>query len=101
MNHWKSIKCICQKSFVGNFCEYRQTDNQFLLVHKNNTFLFDSSGIFLDETQSIIDHNVQVDTSCTILINGEALIFGGIDAFKRQVIIHACLTLLWIFRLIR
>ena len=36
-----------------------------------------------------MDQNVQVDTSCSILINGEALIFGGIDTYKRQVIIDA------------
>ena len=70
---------------MGYFCEYKQTDDQFLLVHKNKAFLFDSSGIFLDKLS--IDQNVQVDSSCTILINGEAIIFGGIDTYKRQVII--------------
>ena len=73
---------------MGYFCEYNQTDDQFLLVHKKNAFLFDSNGTFLDKTQSIIDENVQVDSSCTILINGQAIIFGGIATSKRQVKIH-------------
>jgi len=58
------------------------------LIHKKNAFLFDSNGIFLGKTQSIIDQNVQVEASCSILINGEALILGGIGPYKRQVIIH-------------
>ena len=84
----KVFQMYCKTDFVGIFCEHKQADNQFLLVHKKNAFVFDNSGIFLDKTQSIIDQNVQVDTSCSVLINGEALIFGGIDTYKTQVIIH-------------
>ena len=86
MNHKKTNKCFCTHKFTGVFCEHKAKTENFLFLHQRQSFGFGYDGSFIGNTDSIIDENIFVYNSCSTVLNGEIIIFGGQDS--RQVIIE-------------
>ena len=52
---------------------------------KNSSMVFSASGTLIEESVVSIDEQAGADGSCSTMLNGEAIIFGGYDSNKRQV----------------
>ena len=55
-----------------------------IYAYKKESFLFDDEGSFLGYTESIVDENIQINGSCSTLLNGNTMILGG-GTDNRQV----------------
>ena len=86
----KAFECQCPEGFTGSFCEQREALTHLLYALKKQTYLFDGNGLFLGNTESIVDANVQIHGSCSTLLNGHAMIFGGGND-TRQVVSKWCI----------
>lgn len=93
MKYSKSFECNCTDGFTGDFCDFNNQQILLLFVttRVNETEswpIFDADGS-LRETWSakdIIGEQSGVHKSCSIMLNGEAIIFGGEPAnIYRQV----------------
>jgi len=49
-----------------------------LFLNWNNSFLFTHDGLLVGIANSITDENIKVFRSCSTILEGEAVIFGGI-----------------------
>ena len=78
----KIFRCICPNGFTGDFCEFKTEQNKLLYINDKNGFVMDEKGQILDRSLSF-DDNIGVIKSCSTMLNGEAVIFGGSDT--RQV----------------
>ena len=78
----KIFRCICPDGFTGDFCEFKTEQNKLLYINDKNGFVMDEKGQILDRSLSF-DDNIGVIKSCSTMLNGEAVIFGGSDT--RQV----------------
>ena len=47
--------------------------------------VFNASGTLIEESVVTIDEQAGAYESCSTMLNGEAIIFGGYDSNKRQV----------------
>ena len=82
----KVFECSCINGFTGDFCEYK-TEKDHLLFLKNrriNPLVFNADGKLIEENV-VIDEQVEVCSSCSTILNGEAIIFGGFTNMERQV----------------
>ena len=72
--------------FTGDFCEFRtEQDHLFFVSTKLNRiqFVFNSNGRLIEE-RVVVDGQISAYGSCSTVLNGEAIIFGGWYN-KRQV----------------
>ena len=85
----KVFECSCIDGYTGDFCEFKTERDHLLFVSENDLlkmiFSFNANGSLIDESP-VIDGQVGVYRSCSTILNGEAIIFGGFNAsIQRQV----------------
>ena len=91
----KKFECSCLNGFTGDFCEFKAEQDHLLFVGTtvndfNNQFkdklVFNNDGRLIGESASI-GENSGAYRSCSTMVNGEAIIFGGIQPtnINRQV----------------
>ena len=72
----KIFKCSCAEGFTGDFCEFKTEQDHLLFVNWGTPLVFNADGKLMEET-AVIDEQVNVYGSCSTMLNGEAIIFGG------------------------
>ena len=79
--------------FTGHFCEFKTEQDHLLFVGSKLTgsgriyisFLLNADGRLIEEN-ALIDKQADAYQSCSTMLNGEAIIFGGWwSNIKRQV----------------
>ena len=82
----KVFECSCIDGYIGDFCEFKTEQDHLLFVHENDASVFNADGILIKENP-VIDRQAYVHGSCSTMLNGEAIIFGGSNwsNFNRQV----------------
>ena len=82
------FECSCADGFVGDFCEFKTEQDHLLYVHGDSipiSLVFDRDGRLIEEND-VIDEQTGIYGSCSTMLNGEAVIFGGSSqSFQRQV----------------
>ena len=81
----QKFECFCSDGFDGTFCEHKVEADHLLFIRTTvNDFgdqfqdklVFNESGRLLDESAPI-GENSGAYMSCSTMVNGEAVIFGG------------------------
>ena len=81
----KTFKCACADGFDGIFCEHKIGADHLLFISTtlndfenrfNDKLVFNKEGRLLGESASI-GENSGAYRSCSTMVNGEAVIFGG------------------------
>ena len=81
----KVFECSCIDGFTGDFCEFKTEQDHLLFVHEKTPLVFNADGRLIEEI-AVIDQQVEFFGSCSTMLNGEAIIFGGWNLnIKRQV----------------
>ena len=81
----KNFECSCLDGFTGDFCEFKIEQDQLLFVWKYTSSVFDADGRLIAES-TLTDGLSGAFNSCSVMVNGEAIIFGGWDVnTNRQV----------------
>ena len=86
LKHKQVFECSCIDGYTGDFCEFKTEQDHLLFVHEETPLVFNADGGLIEEN-AVIDQQVDVWGSCSTMLNGEAIIFGGWDLFNfyRQV----------------
>ena len=90
----KNFECSCADGFTGDFCEFKTEQDHLIFVTRswngseyinNPPLVFNTDGRLIEEN-AVIDEQAGARGSCSTMLNGEAIIFGGRDSeIKRQV----------------
>ena len=82
----KIFKCSCADGFTGDFCEFKTKQDHLLFIHEKTPLVFNADGRLIEKS-AVLDEQAEVRGSCSTMLNGEAIIFGGLDYtnIKRQV----------------
>ena len=71
--------------FTGDLCEFKTEQDHLLFVHQKSLLVFNADGRLIEEN-AVIDKQAETDRSCSTMLNGEAIIFGGVTSnYYRQV----------------
>ena len=62
--------------FTGDFCEFKIGQNHLLFIRGNSQSLFNANGKLIGEKE-VVDEQIGADGSCSTILHGEAVIFGG------------------------
>ena len=79
------MECSCIQGFTGKFCEYSEKAQNIFFIQGNQTLLFTEEGSVIGKTSSILDDNIDFIDSCSIMLNGQTIIFGG-SKYEKQVL---------------
>ena len=81
----KGFECFCIDGYTGQFCEFKTEQDHLLFVYENEPLVFNADGILI-EKNAVIDEQAEAFSSCSTMLNGEAIIFGDwFPNFARQV----------------
>ena len=80
----KIFECSCFDGYTGDFCEFKIEQDHLLFVIEQATWIFDADGRLIEEN-AVIEEQADVYVSCSTMLNGEAILFGGYSNLKRQV----------------
>ena len=72
----KIFECSCADGFTGDFCEFKIEQDHLLFIYRETPLVFNAGGRLIKENL-IMDEQVEVYGSCSTMLNGEAIIFGG------------------------
>ena len=72
----KNSECSCIDGYTGDFCEFKTEQNYLLFLHQETPLVFNADGNLIEENADIEGH-VEVEGSCSTMLNGEPIIFGG------------------------
>ena len=72
----KIFECSCLDGFTGDFCEFKTEQDHLLFVYQKSPLVFNADGRLIEEN-AVIDGQAKADESCSTMLNGEAIIFGG------------------------
>ena len=80
----KIFECSCADGFTGDFCEFKTEQDHLLFINElwNGSeyiyipLLFNADGRLIEEN-AVIDEQAGAQGSCSTMLNGEAIIFGG------------------------
>ena len=81
----EKFECSCADGFDGLFCEHKVEADHFLFISTtvndfndqfNDKLVFNENGRLIGESASI-GENSGAYRSCSTMVNGEAVIFGG------------------------
>ena len=71
--------------YTGDFCEFKGEQDHLLFVSNKSPLVFDADERLFEE-DAVIDMQAEAYGFCSIILNGEAISFGGINPnFIRQV----------------
>ena len=70
----KVFECSCIDGFTGDFCEFKTEQDHLLFV--DYKLVFNADGRMIEEN-AILEQQVEVWGSCSTILNGQAIIFGG------------------------
>ena len=89
----KIFECSCVDGFTGDFCEFKTEQDHLLFVNSylngsadpvmTLSLVFNAEGRLIEE-DAVIDEQVEVGGSCSTILNGEAIIFGGGNSMDRR-----------------
>ena len=82
----KILECSCVDGFMGDFCEFKTEQDTLLFVNQYDQFVFAANGALIQD-RTAIDDEEGARGSCSTMLNGEVVIFGGYDRYPRQVCI--------------
>ena len=80
----KIFECSCFDGYTGDFCEFKIEQDHLLFVIEQATWILDADGRLIEENAVDVGERSRVHYSCSTMLNGEAIIFGG-WTFRRQV----------------
>ena len=81
----KNFECSCADGFKGDVCQFKTEQDHLLFIHEKTPLVFNADGRLIEEN-AVLDDQVSVYGSCSTMLNGEAIIFGGRNSnFERQV----------------
>ena len=85
----KIFECSCADGFTGDFCEFKTQQDHLLFVYRKAPLVFKADGRLIEDN-AVIDKQAGAFASCSTMLNGEAIIFGGYDSdidsdIERQV----------------
>ena len=83
----KIFECSCIDGFTGDFCEFKTEQDHLLFVHFKIPLVFNADGRLIEEN-AVIDEQVEVYGSCSTMLNGEAIIFGGWNGMNIERQVH-------------
>ena len=72
----KILECSCVNGFTGDFCEFKIEQDTLLFAHDSSQFVFATNGRLIQDYTAIDDSGI-ISGSCSTMLNGEAIIFGG------------------------
>ena len=82
----KIFECSCVDGFTGEFCEFKTEQDHLLFIDEFiQSLLFNGNGKLIDEN-AVIEDGIDVYRSCSTMLNGEAVIFGGWSSRVQQVL---------------
>ena len=87
MKRKKTFSCNCDSGFTGYFCEFKSSDDDLFFLStpakyfganssQSNYFVLNSMGKY-EDYNVVIGENSGAYRSCSVMFNGEAIIFGG------------------------
>ena len=84
MKQSKTFECACTDGYTGNFCEFKNQQKSLFFVSTKarevNNWPIIEADVDVDWIlwgQNIIGEQSGAYKSCSIMLNGEAVIFGG------------------------
>ena len=80
----KIFDCSCADDFTGDFCEFKTEQDHLLFAWDVDPLVFNADGKRIGGNV-VIGEQVEVYVSCSTMLNGEAIIFGGHSDIIRQV----------------
>ena len=72
----KVFECSCIYPYTGDFCEFKTEQDHLLFIFENDPLVFNGDGRLIEEN-AVIDEQAGAFYSCSTMLNGEAIIFGG------------------------
>ena len=82
----KIFECSCADGFTGDFCEFKTEQDHLLFMDQWYPLVFNADGRLMEEN-AVIDQQTGAYWSCSTMLNGEAIIFGGGGSnIQRQVL---------------
>ena len=90
----KVFECSCIDSYRGDFCEFKTEQDHLLFVSTtvndfenrfNDKLVFNADGRLIEEDASI-GENSGAYRSCSTMLNGEAIVFGGFHEYPTNII---------------
>ena len=70
------FECSCADGFTGDFCEYKTEQKTLLYLNDDDYLFFNDEGQRIERSFTFND-SAYVYGSCSTMLNGEAVIFGG------------------------
>ena len=79
------FECSCADGFTGDFCEFKTEQDHLLFASRywngseyinNPPLVFNVNGRLMEEN-AVIEKQARAYGSCSTMLNGEAIIFGG------------------------
>ena len=81
----KIFECSCADGFTGDFCDFKTEQGHLLFIYGRIPEVFNADGRLIEEN-AVIDEQAGARSSCSTMLNGEAIIFGGwYSNIKQQV----------------
>ena len=90
----KIAECSCANGFTGDFCQFKTEQDHLLFVSRyfngsdfinKPPLVFNADGTLI-QGNAVIEQQAGAYGSCSTMLNGEAVIFGGAESnILRQV----------------
>ena len=90
----KIFECSCADGLTGDFCEFKTEQDHLLFVstYRNGSEFINNPPMVFNADGRLIEENAVIDgqvyMSCSTMLNGEAIIFGGQDYLDTERQVH-------------
>ena len=82
--HFKTFECICINGFTGDFCQHKQESDYLLFLIDTKAEIYNVTENNNPQIVHDLRMNFPIYQSCSTMLNGLSLVFGGSHA-PRQV----------------